>query len=68
MVEATLSHVRVRRPAQSGPRIGPDVATPQASPRRAWCASRRQPVTDAASIADGLPSRPEAAGRRPEHE
>jgi hypothetical protein len=62
MVDATISRVRMRDLACLG-RCRPWRRRFAPSPRSS--ASQRQTVTDATSIADGLPSRPRAASSRP---
>jgi hypothetical protein len=63
MVAATISRVRLRDLAclgRSGARLrafGPPAGA---------CASRRQSLTDASGIGDGLPPRPRAASSRPD--
>jgi hypothetical protein len=62
MVDATISRVRMRelaRPGRFRHRVGRVAACAATS------ASRRPSVTDATSIGDGLPPRPEAASSRP---
>jgi len=44
----------------------PAAARPASAGRESPCTSRRQSAADAASIDDGLPPRPRAAGLRPE--
>jgi hypothetical protein len=62
MVDATISRVRMRdltRLGRSRLCQGRFAAPPETY------ASRRQPVTDATSIGNGLPSHPRAASSRP---
>jgi hypothetical protein len=62
MVDAIISRVRLRdlaRPGRFRRRSGRVAAF------AATCASRRPSVTDATSIGDGLPPRPEASSSRP---
>jgi hypothetical protein len=63
MIAATISRVRMRDLAclgRSGTRLR------ALGPPSGACASRRQSITDASGIGDGLPPRPRATSSRPD--